>query len=119
MTKKLFAGMDPGKSGAIVILSEEGDIEFKSVVPVIGKEYDKQAVKDILLEWDSGDNCIVHAMIENVHAIQGNVGGTSNFNFGKGAMLWEMAVVCLEIPHTLISPALWQKEAWSGGYNTI
>ena len=114
MERKLFVGIDPGKSGAIVILDEQGEIAHKQVVPTIGKEYDAQAVKDILLEYDSGSNCTIHAMLEDVHAIQGSAGGTSNFNFGQGKMLWHMGLVCLEIPHTLIQPKAWQKEAWEG-----
>jgi crossover junction endodeoxyribonuclease RuvC len=78
-------------------------------MPVIGKEYDIQAIRDIFLSRD-----VFHAVIENVHAIQGKVGNSSNFNFGLGKGILMGLVAGLDIPYTLVNPKAWQKEVWEG-----
>lgn len=105
--KKLFAGIDPGSNGAIVILDEDGEIVFKSVVPKIGDAYDKRKTIDILYQFP-----ITHAVLEDVHAFQLS-GATSAFSFGQAKMLWEMALLATDTVHTLVQPKKWQ-QIWEG-----
>lgn len=105
--KKLFAGIDPGADGAIVILNEDSEIVFKCVVPKIGNDYDKRKVIDILYEYP-----ITHAILEDVHAFQLS-GATSAFSFGRSKMLWEMALLATDTVHTLVQPKKWQ-QIWEG-----
>jgi len=107
--KRLFMGIDVGKKGGICILNEDREIIETHVMPVIGKEYDIQSMKDIFSKHE-----IFHAVIENVHAIQGRVGNSSNFNFGLGKGILMGLVSGLNIPFTLVNPKAWQKETWEG-----
>lgn len=104
---KLFAGIDPGSDGAIVILNENAEIVFKSIVPKIGNDYDKRKVLDILCEFS-----ITHAVLEDVHAFQ-KAGATSSFSFGRSKMLWEMALLATNTVHTLVQAKKWQS-VWEG-----
>ena len=110
-SQDLFVGIDPGKSGALVVLNSQGELMEIHVTPLIGKEYDKHKMAQIL----SGlQKFITHVALEDVHAIQGPAGNSSNFEFGRGKGLWEMALCALHIPHTMIQAKEWQKHAWEG-----
>ena len=82
------------------------------VIPTLGKEYDIQSMQEIL-EEKIGEN-IVHVGIENVHAIQGRAGATSNFQFGLGKGILMGLVQALGHRYTLVNPKAWQKIAWEG-----
>ena len=45
---KHYLGIDPGKQGAFVIIDENSNIVEKIGTPLIGKDYDKQGIIDIL-----------------------------------------------------------------------
>lgn len=49
------------------------------------------------------------AVLENVHAMP-KQGVTSSFNFGRGFGLWEMGLIALKIPYTLVAPQTWKRE---------
>lgn len=107
-SNKYYIGIDPGKTGSVAILDEDGRVFSLKDTPIIGKEYDKAEMIAILNKYE---NC--HAVLEDVHATQ--MGGkVSNFDFGRGKGLWEMALMSLKIPHTMVKPKAWQKEMWQG-----
>lgn len=108
--RKVYIGMDPGKSGGFVALGEDGNIIDKRPTPIIGKEYDVQSIVKYLMQFKEDDT---HVGIENVHAIQ-NAGRTSNFTFGKGLGILIGVVEGLGFPYTMVTPVTWQKNAWSG-----
>lgn len=105
----VFLGIDPGKSGGLVFI--DGDLQIIEMMPmpIIGKEYDIKSIKDFMLSQN-----VTHAAIENVHAIQGRTGNSSNFSFGLGKGILMGLVEGLSIPYTLVNPKAWQKEAWEG-----
>ncbi len=107
---KVWLGIDPGKSGSIAGINEEGTLTYYKT-PTIGKEYDKQCMVDLLKT--SSDNYNVHVVLENINS-HSALGRQSAFVMGKGVALWEMALVALKIPHTMINPKIWQKEMWQG-----
>lgn len=109
--KKIYVGIDVGKSGGLAKFNEDLKLLSLHVMPMIGKEYDIQELKNILTEPDEE---IVHLAIENVHAIQGRTGNSSNFSFGLGKGILMGMVAGLEIPYTLVNPKTWQKIAWEG-----
>ena len=45
---KYYLGIDPGKQGAFVIIDENSNVIEKIGTPLIGKDYDKQGIIDIL-----------------------------------------------------------------------
>lgn len=108
---KIYVGIDVGKKGGIVKLGEDNKLISLHAMPMIGKEYDIQELKNIL---SNPDEEIVHLAIENVHAIQGRTGNSSNFSFGLGKGILMGLVAGLNIPYTLVNPKTWQKIAWEG-----
>ena len=108
---RVYAGIDVGKSGGIVFLDEHLNIYSLHTMPMIGKEYDIQELKNILANPYLD---ILHLAIENVHAIQGPTGNSSNFSFGLGKGILMGMVSGLEIPYTLVNPKTWQGIAWEG-----
>lgn len=109
-----FIGIDPGKSGHVVILDGTGNIVAHHKTPLIGKEYDKSRMAEILeCVRDRPETEKVHVVLEDVHTTQ--MGGkASNFDFGRGKGLWEMALMALRIPHTMVRAKEWQKLMWQG-----
>ena len=100
MKKDIYIGIDVGKSGGFAKLDKDLNIISMHVMPMIGKEYDIQAIKDIL---SNPNENILHLAIENVHAIQGRAGATSNFQFGLGKGILMGVTAGLEIPYTLVN----------------
>ena len=99
-------GFDPGKQGGIVRMND-GVIETFAM-PVIAKEFDLPAIREIL---DVGPGW--HLFIEQVHAIF-NCSAGSTFSFG-GAFHGPQWMACgLGLPFTLVQPKLWQASVYAG-----
>lgn len=106
-------GIDPGFSGAIVVLScnSAGEPVVMAAMRMptvkVGKasRVDGAAIARFLHDWDSG-----HAYIERVGSMPGQ-GVASTFTFGHAAGLVEGVVTGQMIPVTLVSPQTWKKRA--------
>ena len=106
-------GIDPGVSGAIVVLAaysvgEPVVIEaLRMPTAKVGKSsrVNGAAVAEFLSEYDGG-----HAFIERVGSMPGQ-GVASTFTFGHAAGLVEGVVAALRIPLTLVSPQTWKARA--------
>lgn len=109
MESSVYLGIDVGKLGGLVFLNGKGEILEYHKMPMIGTEYDISTLR-LLLQSHS----ISHVAIENVHAIQGRIGSSSNFSFGLGKGILIGLVSGLQIPFTLVNPKAWQKVAWEG-----
>lgn len=107
--EKIYIGIDPGKSGAIVIMDGENHFHAHAM-PSIGKTYDAKKISDILKEL-SLYTC--HCVIEDVHAIYG-ASASATFEFGYGVGLIEGILVANGIPFTKVQPKKWQKVMWEG-----
>lgn len=103
----IYVGIDPGKDGAIAYIKENGK-KGARVVPKIGSEYDKHEMVKVLKDLNP-----THVVLENInsHSAKGRQGA---FVMGKGVAYWEMALIALKIPHTMVTPQVWQKEMWAG-----
>lgn len=111
-----FIGLDPGKTGACVILTEDRHYEtyaFKSM----GKEYDERDFLDWLqskkLEYENDGFQIAHAFVEQVAARPGQ-GVVSMFSFGRSYGSQRCVIAANKIPFTLVTPAKWTKEMHQG-----
>ncbi len=105
---KIFGGIDPGKTGAIVFLKEDGSIYKALNVPLIGREYHIKEMFAILYNFSNKESYIA---LEDVHTTQ--MGGkSSNFDFGRGKGIWEALLVSTGIPTIQVMPKKWQKEIW-------
>lgn len=96
-----FIGIDPGASGGIALLDDEGAQAWK----MPDTEKDTQD----LFEQLAGPFGIVTAAIEKVHAMPGQ-GVTSMFNFGRNYGMLRGLLIANLIPFETVAPQTWQKE---------
>lgn len=104
-------GIDPGCSGAIVVLQSARfpePIEWMRM-PTLkeGKasRVDCAELVRFLEDFDNG-----HAFVEAVHAMPGQ-GVSSMFSFGHAAGSVMGVLAAMRIPVTLVTPQSWKKEA--------
>ncbi|WP_412464191.1 hypothetical protein [Flavobacterium mekongense] len=103
---KYYLGIDPGKQGAFVIIDENSNIVQKFGTPLIGKEYDRQSIKEILTSRE------FHKVgLENPDVIFG-VGKSAVASLSHCVGMIEGMLIGLGISHVLVKPKEWQKECW-------
>jgi crossover junction endodeoxyribonuclease RuvC len=104
-----FVGIDPGSTGAVVILDERGSIELASLMPIrkVGKrsEVDAAALAAMVASDQETRACV-----ENVTAF--GMGRTSAFTFGKNLGAVHAVLDVLNIPTMRVLPRLWQEVFW-------
>lgn len=109
MTKYVI-GIDPGTTGTICVLSDNGDYIDHLHMPTmkVGKRnrVNAAAVTAWLKQYQNDSTCY----LEKVQAMPGQ-GVTSMFSFGHSAGIIEGIVVALGIPVTLVTPQSWKKKA--------
>lgn len=104
MNKKVL-GIDPGKSGFFVLLDENNNV-IKYPMPLIGNEYDKQEMIEIINEADvvCMENPGIIAMVSK--------SSVASLYRAKGIIEGILAYSNKE--HYLISPKEWQSKMWIG-----
>ena len=112
-----ICGIDPGKTGGIVLIDQNGNLVEKSVIPTIGKEIDYTDLKDLLEHYNSIDEHL-HAFIERVNAFRA-ASRTSSFEFGRVFGGLEASLRIMDIPTTYVSPKQWTKEIHKGIMNKL
>ena len=110
MKIRVRGGIDPGKQGMIFIFIEEKYYFYP--IPLIGKEYDNLELNNIFKSLKEKYNDI-HFVLENVSP-DPTWGCTQLWSLGGCIQMFKQALVCNEIPYTMISPRTWQKEMWEG-----
>jgi len=110
MEKKYIVGIDPGKNGAITVLTLDGNIFLKKVMPSIGKEFDSLEFSNFIYEYKDEIYC---AYIEHVHSLFG-VSSKATFSFGKICGFIEGIISAYKIPYVLVQPKKWQLEMFEG-----
>ena len=101
-------GVDPGASGAIVLLVYNEPIEWMEMPVVrVGSttRVNAAAVADFL-ESEKPD----HVFVEAVHSMP-KQGVASSFNFGHSTGTIMGVLGALRLPHTLVTPQVWKKAA--------
>src|SRR5512137_1423009 len=94
-------GIDPGASGALVLLEDGQPIEWTEMPTIkIGTatRVNAAALADFIASC-----CCVHVFVEQVHAMPGQ-GVTSMFNFGHSCGTVMGVLGAMNIPHTLVTP---------------
>ena len=131
----IFVAIDPGLSGAVAALDENGNIIALQETPTLlvkkGKKnrhvYVPSAMKCLLeplkqislvciternpltqLPITDGDYEPVLLTLENVHAMPGQ-GVTSMFSMGRGLGLWEGIAITLGFPLQYVEPVVWKR----------
>lgn len=110
---KWYIGFDVGTKGGIAVINHNQDAEMVFKMPMIAKEYDLQAIKEILSTCNGCCDRLIIG-IEDVHAIQGKIGNSSNFTFGLGKGVLMGIVAGMGLPYVLVQPKAWQKVSWEG-----
>lgn len=99
MNKKKYMGIDPGKSGSIIVINEDRDIIEAVTMPDDASE---------LLDIFERHSDVTFAVLERVHGMPG-MGGTQMFTFGKNYGHIEMALLSKKIPFETVTPQKWMK----------
>ncbi|PJD72420.1 crossover junction endodeoxyribonuclease [Enterobacter kobei] len=102
-------GIDPGCSGALVIVTEQGGYIDHLAMPTI-KVGTKSRVNGAAVAAWVRKYGITHAYLEQVGAMPGQ-GTASMFTFGHAAGVAEGILQGLNIPYTLVTPQAWKKSA--------
>jgi hypothetical protein len=99
----LVVGIDPGKDGGFVGLSDEGAFMCAAVMPE-----DVREIMDYLGEWEPS-----HVFLEKAQAMPKN-GAVSMFNYGMGYGILRGVLLTMAIPHTLVPPGTWTRMMHAG-----
>ncbi|OFC63271.1 crossover junction endodeoxyribonuclease RuvC [Candidatus Erwinia dacicola] len=102
-------GIDPGCSGALVLVTEQGGYIDHLPMPTI-KVGTKSRVNGAAVAAWVRQYGITHAYLEQVGAMSGQ-GTASMFTFGHAAGVAEGILQGLNIPYTLVTPQAWKKSA--------
>lgn len=102
-------GIDPGCSGALVLITEQGSYIDHLAMPTI-KVGTKSRVNGAAVAAWVRQYGITHAYLEQVGAMPGQ-GTASMFTFGHAAGVAEGILQGLNIPYTLVTPQAWKKSA--------
>jgi crossover junction endodeoxyribonuclease RuvC len=102
-------GIDPGCSGALVLVTEQGGYIDHLAMPTI-KVGTKSRVNGAAVAAWVRQYGITHAYLEQVGAMPGQ-GTASMFTFGHAAGVAEGILQGLNIPYTLVTPQAWKKSA--------
>lgn len=102
-------GIDPGCSGALVLVTEKGGYIDHLAMPTI-KVGTKSRVNGAAVAAWVRQYGITHAYLEQVGAMPGQ-GTASMFTFGHAAGVAEGILQGLNIPYTLVTPQAWKKSA--------
>ena len=105
----MIVGIDPGISGALAWLSDDGHLISTMDMPVI-EVHGKKKVSPQILASELAFRRPILAVIEDASAMPGQ-GVSSMFGFGYSAGI--LAGVCagLGIPTVLYRPAVWKRAA--------
>jgi hypothetical protein len=106
----MIVGVDPGGRGGIAWLSKDGAIERLCVMPMLTKELNEVALREIFLQTKPD---VTHLFIEHSQAME-CMGKVSSFKYGMNFMAIKMCAVCFQIPFTLVKPQVWQKTMHRG-----
>lgn len=97
-------GIDPGKTGAWVLLDAGHAVRDYGVMPVVGGEICVSRIADLLSEYPSDEILVV---LEKVHSMPGQ-GVKSVFTFGEGYGRLQGMCQTLKIRYEFVAPSTWK-----------
>ena len=113
----IFIGIDPGLTGAIAALRQDGGIAGLWDAPILTVKKNKATrhelniadMVEILKTLPAlHDAQALVAAVERVSSMPGQ-GVASSFSFGKGFGIWLGILSALGIPYDLVHPVRWKK----------
>lgn len=102
-----WIGIDPGKSGGIALVTNEGLATAKEYPGTITEA--ASIVAEFKKCWG-----LRGAVIERVHAMP-KQGVSSTFKFGMNYGAWQGILAAFNIPYQTVTPRQWQKDALDAG----
>ena len=99
MAMRLYMGIDPGYSGAVAVVGEDGSLH--DIVRLSETEHD---VADFV---DRNAKHVEFAVLERVNAMP-RQGVSSTFKFGTSYGFCRGLLVCSKVPFEAVTPATWQ-----------
>lgn len=102
-------GIDPGCSGSLVLITEQGGYIDHLAMPTIKVGTKSRVNGAAVVAWLRKYG-ITHAYLEQVGAMPGQ-GTASMFTFGHAAGVAEGILQGLNIPYTLVTPQAWKMSA--------
>ena len=103
---KHYLGIDPGKQGAFIVLNQDSEIVELIPMPLLGKEYDKQEIRNIIRSRQ-----FQKVALENPSVIFG-AAKSAVASLMNCVGLIEGILIGTEVPYILVQPKEWQKECW-------
>jgi len=119
----MICGIDNGLDGGLVFLTEAGEVLVKYVMPTLAlkgskREIDMAKLRDYLtlplgVGTDGELVDLSHVFLERAQAMPGQ-GVSSMFSIGHGYGINKGLLAGLQIPFTIVSPQVWQREMFKG-----
>lgn len=110
----MILGIDPGATGALAWVSDDGDLIDIADMPMIEVRGKRRVCAQSLAALIDPTRCngrpVRMAVVEAVGSMP-KQGVSSTFAFGYGAGLIEGVLAACEVPVTFIRPATWKKRA--------
>lgn len=116
----MIIGIDPGLSGAMVALTNDGSLVTYVSCPVVPVKKTRRVflvramandLRQTILECEKSEKVSVY--IEQAGAMP-KQGLSSTFLTGKGLGIWEGIVSAMDLRYELVRPRDWQKEMYRG-----
>jgi len=107
----IFIGIDPGKTGAIVALNQDGKILLAEMCPVCGKDFNDSMMAVLVrnnIDWGDAIAGIEKPQTRPGESLRGAL------NFGEGVGIWRGIFAANGIGWRWIMPQAWQQRALSG-----
>jgi len=101
----VYMGIDPGKKGAIAVLSEDYKIKFVWEYP--GEIVYCVNLFDKIMEMFPR---ITLCVIEQQQSVFGGGAGKASFSLGENYGMWQAIITQERIPLVLIKPNIWMKK---------
>lgn len=110
-------GIDPGLSGAVSVLSDDGSVELVADTPTLEvksksktqREYQIPEMHKVLKQYAENSR----AVLEDIHALPGEA-IRSAFSIGKGVGIWQGLLVANGIPYEMVTPQRWKPTMLEG-----
>ncbi len=109
----MYVGIDPGLSGALAVLGEEGQLIAVWDTPTV--KTGKKTVYDVaemakILSWERDWATVT---MEQAQGMPGQ-GITSTFRIGEGFGIWRGILAAFKMPLLTVRPSVWQRAMFKG-----
>jgi hypothetical protein len=112
---RVHIGIDPGLSGAVAILIDDGSVQVYDtptcLIKAAKRDFSGVEMSKLLGPFAGRDDVVV--ALEAVHSFPGE-GVSSAFSFGRGVGIWEGILSAYRIRYARITPQKWKAYMMDG-----